>query len=103
MGLMFNYQILVYSNKVHKDNEIQVFININKRAKKRNYPKLEIGHNVRVPVLHKIHSGTKTVLVRKLKNVENINRGSYTVDGSLNPRKDLQIVKGNVLNAPTRR
>ncbi len=79
-----------------------MFININKRAKKSNYPKLEIGHNVRVPVLHKIHSGYKDSLVRKLKNVENINRGSNTVDGSLNPRKDLQIVQGTVLNAPTR-
>ncbi len=34
-------------NKVIKDNEIQVLMNINKRGKKRNYPKLEIGDNVK--------------------------------------------------------
>ena len=41
-------------NKVNKDNEIQVLMNINKRAKKGTYPKLEIGDNVRVPIIHKI-------------------------------------------------
>jgi hypothetical protein len=36
-------------NKVNKYNEIQVLMNISKRAKKGIYPKLEIGDNVRVP------------------------------------------------------
>ncbi len=31
-------------NKVNEDNEIQVLMNINKRAKRKsNYPKLKIG------------------------------------------------------------
>ncbi len=34
--------------------------------------------------------------------VENVNRGFYTVDGSIQPRKDLQLVKGNVIKAPTK-
>ncbi len=34
--------------------------------------------------------------------VEEINRGLYTVDGSLHTRKDLQLVKGNVIQAPTK-
>ena len=29
--------------------------------------------------------------------VEEVNRGLYTVDGSLHTRKDLQLVKGNVI------
>jgi hypothetical protein len=33
--------------------------------------------------------------------IEDVNRGLYTVDGSLHPRKDLQV-KGNVINAPTK-
>jgi hypothetical protein len=33
--------------------------------------------------------------------VDDINRGLYTVDGSLHPRKDLHLVKGNVFKAPT--
>ena len=50
--------------KVDKDNEIQVLMNINKRAKKKgNYPKLEIGDNVRVPVINKVKKDIKTVSV----------------------------------------
>ncbi len=30
--------------------------------------------------------------------IQDVDRGLYTVDGSLHPRKDLQIVKGNVIN-----
>ena len=33
---------------------------------------------------------------------EDVNRGLYTVDGSLHTRKDLQLVKGNVIKAPTK-
>ena len=29
--------------------------------------------------------------------VEEVNRGLYTVDGSLHTRKDLQLVKGNLI------
>jgi hypothetical protein len=34
--------------------------------------------------------------------VEDVNRELYTVDGSLHTRKDLQLVKGNVIKAPTK-
>ncbi len=34
--------------------------------------------------------------------VEDVNRGLYTVDGSLHTRKDLQLVKGNVIKALTK-
>jgi hypothetical protein len=34
--------------------------------------------------------------------VEDVNRGLYTVDGSLDTRKDLQLVKSNVTKAPTK-
>jgi hypothetical protein len=34
--------------------------------------------------------------------VEDLNRGLYTVDGSLHTRKDLQLVKSNVIKAPTK-
>jgi hypothetical protein len=33
----------------------------------------------------------------EIHNVEKTNRGLYTVDGSIHPRKDLQLVKGNVI------
>ncbi len=35
----------------------------------------------------------------EMHTMEDKNRGLYTVDGSLNPRKDLQLVKGNVIKA----
>ncbi len=38
----------------------------------------------------------------KMHEVEDKNRGLYTVDGSLYPRKDLQLVKGKVIKAPTK-
>jgi hypothetical protein len=34
--------------------------------------------------------------------IEDVNRGLYTVDGSLHTRKDLQLVKGNLIKAPTK-
>jgi len=90
-------------NKVNKDNQIQVLMNINNRAKKKNnYPKLEVGDNVRVPVIHKIHKGYKDSFSMETHKIEDVNRGLYTVDGSLHPRKDLQLVKGNVIKAPTK-
>ncbi len=36
----------------------------------------------------------------EMHTVEDKNRGLYTVDGSLHPRKDVQLVKGNVIKAP---
>jgi hypothetical protein len=38
----------------------------------------------------------------EMHKIEDVNRGLYTVDGSLHPRKDLQLVKGNVIKAPTK-
>ena len=38
----------------------------------------------------------------EMHTVEDKNRGLYTVDGSLHPRKDLQLVKGNLIKAPTK-
>ncbi len=37
----------------------------------------------------------------EMHKVEDKNRGLYTVDGSLHPRKNLHFVQGNVIKAPT--
>jgi len=89
-------------NKVNKENEIQVLMNITKRAKKGTYPKLEVGDNVRVPVINKQKKGYKDSFSMEMHKIEDVNKGLYTVDGSLHPRKDLQLVKGNVIKAPTK-
>ena len=39
------------------------------------------------------------MLIRK---VEEKNRGLYTVDGTLHPRRDLHLVNGNIIKAPTK-
>jgi hypothetical protein len=38
----------------------------------------------------------------EIHRVEDMNRGLYMVDGSLHPRKGLQIVKGIAIEALTR-
>ena len=76
---------------------------IHKRANiKSFYPKLEVGDNVRVPVINKIKKGYKDQFSMEIHKVDNVNRGLYTVDGSIHPRKDLQLVKGNVIKAHTK-
>ena len=51
-------------------------MNISKRAKKKsNYPKLEIGDNVRVPVINKVHKGYKDQFSMEIHKVDNVNRG----------------------------
>ncbi len=75
-------------NKVKKDDEIQVLMNISKRARQKgNYPKLDIGDNVRVPVINKVKKGYKDSFSMETHKVEDVSRGLFTVDGSLHPRK----------------
>ncbi len=107
-NLPYNYSphstTKIAPNKGNKENEIQVLMNISKRAKKKkgNYPKLAIGDNVRVPVFKKVKKGYKDSSSIETHKVEEVNRGLHTVDGSLHSRKDLQLVKGNVIKAPTK-
>jgi hypothetical protein len=89
-------------NKVNKENEVQVLMNISKKAKKGTYPALEVGDNVRVPVINKVHKGYKDSFSMEVHKIEEKNRGLYKVDGFLHPRKDLQLIKGNIIKAPTK-
>ena len=88
-------------NKVNKDNQLQVQMNISKRAKKGNYPKIEVGDDVRVPVIHAYHKGYKDSFSMELHKVEEKNKGLYKVDGSFHPRKDLQkVAVGSIIKGP---
>ncbi len=74
-------------NKDNKGNEMQLKINVDKRAKtKSNYPKLEVGGVSEFLLYINSTRDFKTVLVWKCIKL----RMDYTVDGSLHPRKDLQ-------------
>ncbi len=63
-------------NIVNKDKEIQVLMNRKKEEEK---------------------SKKGGLVSMETHQVEDANRGLYTVDGSLHTREDLQLVKGNVI------
>ncbi len=48
-------------------------------------------------MINKVKKGYKDSFSMETRKVEDVNRGLYTVDGSLHTRKDLQLVKGNVI------
>ncbi len=50
-------------------------------------------------MINKVKQGYKDSFSMETHKVEDVNRGLYTVDGSLHTRKDLQRVKGNVIKA----
>ncbi len=77
-------------------------ISSSRGQKKNNYPKLEISDNVRAPVINKVKKGYKDSFSKETHKVDDVTRGLYTVDGSLHTRKDLQVVKGNLIKAPTK-
>ncbi len=57
-------------------------MNISKRAKtkKGTHPVLNIGADVRVPIINKQYKGYKDSFSREMHKVEDNNRGLYTVD-----------------------
>ncbi len=63
------------------------------------YPKLEVGDDLRVPVINDkgspmIHDkGYKVSFSMEAHKVEENNKGLYKVDGFLHSRKDLQLIK----------
>jgi hypothetical protein len=63
----------------------------NRRAKKGTHPNLEVGNDVRIPVIYNQNKRYKDSFSVEIHKREDKNRGSYTVDGSCNPRKDLQL------------
>jgi len=91
----------VAPNEVSSKNELQVAMKLRKHAKLGNYPDLGAGDQVRLPIVHKTHQGYKQQWTDDLHTVEkSYHNGVYMVDGDLYPRKELQLVKGNVIKLP---
>jgi hypothetical protein len=81
-------------NKINTSNILQARMNIMKRAKIKNYPDLDIGDTVRIPVINKVAKGYKQQWTFETHKIENNNHdGTYTVNGEYYPRKELQLVK----------
>ena len=81
-------------NKINSGNILQARMNIMKRAKIKNYPDLDIGDTVRIPVINKVAKGYKQQWTFETHKIEKNNHdGTYTVNGEYYPRKELQLVK----------
>ena len=88
-------------NEVNSKNEIQVAITLKNKAKTGNYPDIDIGDQVRLPIMHKTPKGFKQQWSTELHTVQkDYHNGVYKIDNQLYPRKELQLVKGDVIKLP---
>ena len=84
-------------NKINSSNIMEARMNMMKRSKTKNYENINVGDTVRIPVIHKVEKGYKQQWSYELHKVEaNNHNGTYLVNGNLYPRKELQLVKGEV-------
>ena len=91
----------VAPNDVNKKNEIQIAMKLRSKAKTGSYPDIDIGDSVRTPIIHKTPKGFKQQWSSELHTVQkDYHNGVYKVDGDLYPRKELQLVKGDVVKLP---
>ena len=91
----------VAPNGVNKKNEIQIAMKLRSKAKTGSYPDIDIGDSVRTPIIHKTPKGFKQQWSTELHTVQkDYHNGVYKVDGDLYPRKELQLVKGDVVKLP---
>ena len=91
----------VAPNDVNKKNEIQIAMKLRSKAKTGSYPDIDIGDSVRTPIIHKTPKGFKQQWSTELHTVQkDYHNGVYKVDGDLYPRKELQLVKGDVVKLP---
>ena len=91
----------VAPNDVNSKNEIQIAMKLRKHAKVGNYPEVNVGDQVRLPIIHKTPKGFKQQWSDELHTVQaSYHNGVYKVNGDLYPRKELQLVKGNVVKLP---
>jgi hypothetical protein len=83
-------------NDVNKTNIENVRMNIMKKAKTKNYPKVNEGDSVRIPIKYKEteKKGYNQQWSTELYTVDkNLHNGLYEVNDRVHPRKDLQLVK----------
>ena len=91
----------VAPNDVNSKNEIQVAMKLRSKAKTGNYPDIDVGDEVRLQIVHKTPKGFKEQWSTELHTVQkDYHNGVYKIDGDLYPRKELQLVKGDVVKLP---
>ena len=88
----------VAPNNVNRKNELEIAMKLKSKAKMGNYPDVKVGDQVRLPIVHKTHQGYKQQWTDDLHTIEKTyHNGVYMVNGDLYPRKELQLVKGDVI------
>ena len=88
-------------NNVSSKNEIEVAMKLKSHAKTSNYPIVSVGDMVRLPIIHKVHKQYKEQWTTELYKVQEVyHNGVYKVNNELHPRRDLQLVKGDVIKLP---
>ena len=91
----------VAPNDVSSKNEIQVAMKLRSKAKTGNYPNIDVGDEVRLQIVHKTPKGFKEQWSTELHTVQkDYHNGVYKIDNQLYPRKELQLVKGDVIKLP---
>ena len=91
----------VAPNDVSSKNEIQVAMKLRSKAKTGNYPDIDVGDDVRLQIVHKTPKGFKEQWSTELHTVQkDYHNGVYKIDNQLYPRKELQLVKGDVIKLP---
>ena len=73
-------------NEVSSKNELQIAMKLRSKAKTGNYPDIDIGGNVRLPIMYKTPKGFKQQWSDELHIVQNdYHNQVYKVDGDLYP------------------
>ena len=71
------------------------------KAKTGSYPDVNEGDKVRIQMIHKTPKGFKQQWSTELHTVQkDYHNGVYKVDNNLYPRKEIQLVKGDVIKLP---
>ena len=71
------------------------------KAKTSIYPDIDVGNEVRLQLVHKTPKGFKEQWSTELHTFQkDYHNGVYNVDGDVYPRKELQLVKGDVVKLP---
>ena len=91
----------VAPNDVNSKNEIQIAMKMRSKAKTGSYPDVNEGDKVRIQMIHKTPKGFKQQWSTELHTVQkDYHNGVYKVDNNLYPRKEIQLVKGDVIKLP---
>jgi len=89
-------------NDIKKEDIELVRKNIRERGRTKNYDQIEAGDTVRLALKEKkFRKESDPTYSQDLNTVvTNNHNGLYIVDGKLHTRKDLQLVKGAVIQSP---